>query len=278
MISLVQPLYAGNALRLFIEPPATAVRWKVLRKGSDTFGSHDDATAYLAYDGAELVVVDAAFLQNDVMAFYRPFYTDDGVVWTAGPTASGTPAATYGEATTDVLDLIRDRMEAGLKVECERGTFATQLGYVQVIRGAASLERDLQFPLVTCHLEAEDQNARAIGEDVMGDLYDAVGDAWEESEGWLANVRLTLVGWSLNGDERNELRKAIRRVVMANLPVFASFGWEQVELRQEDVDAVNGEYLAPLYQVMNTFSCVAPVRVTGEVQPVRDVILSRTNQ
>lgn len=278
MISLVQPLYAGNALRLFIEPPATAVRWKVLRKGSDTFLAHDDASAYLAYDGDERVVVDAAFLQNDVMAFYRPFYTDDGVAWSAGPTAFGTPAATYDEATTDVLDLIRDRLEAGLKVECDRGSFATQLGYIQVIRGAASLERDLQFPLVTCHLEVEDQNTRFIGEDVMGDLYDAIGDQWEESEGWLANVRLTLVGWSLNGDERNELRKAIRRVVMANLPVFASYGWEQVELRQEDVDAVNGEYQAPLYQVMNTFSCVAPVRVTGNVTPVRDVIISRTNQ
>lgn len=278
MISLVQPLYAGNALRLFIEPPAGAAHWKVLRKGSDTFASHDDPSAYLAYDGSERIVVDAAFLQNDVMAFYRPFYTSDGITWEAGPTSTGTPAATYGEATTDVLDLIRDRLESGLKVECDRGTFATQLGYIQIIRGAPSLERDMQFPLVTCHLEAEDQNTRAIGEDVMGDLYDTVGDAWEESEGWLANVRLTLIGWSLNGDERNDLRKAIRRVIMANLPVFSSFGWEQVELRQEDIDAVNGEYQAPLYQAMNTFSCVAPVRVTGAIQPVRDIILSRINE
>lgn len=278
MISLVQPLYAGNALRLFIEPPAGAARWKVLRKGSDTFGAHDDASALEVYEGDETVVVDAAYLQNDVMAFYRPFYTSDGSTWAPGPTASGTPSATYEASTTDVLDLIRDRLEAGLKVECERGTFATQLGYIQVIRGAASLERDLQFPLVTCHLESEDPGTRAIGEEVLGDLYNVSGDVWEESEGWLANVRLTLVGWSLNGDERNELRKTIRTLVLANLPVFASYGWEQVDLRQEDVDAVNGEYSAPLYQVMNTFSCVAPVRVIGQVVPVREVIVSRNTQ
>lgn len=277
MIAIVQPLYAGNALRLFIEPPAGSVQWKVLRKGSDTFSAHDDPTALVAYEGNENVIVDSAFLQNDVMAFYKPFYTSDGVAWAAGPTAFGTPVATYKEAVTDVLDLLRDRLEAGLKVEVERGNLSSELGYIQVIRGAASLERDLQFPLVTCHLEAEDSNVRAIGEDIAGDEFDAIGDVWQESEGWFADVRVIAIGWSLNSDERNELRKAIRRLVLANLPVFASYGWEQVNLKQEDVDAVNGEYQAPLYQVMSTFSCTAPVRVTGDVAPVRDVITTRIN-
>jgi hypothetical protein len=274
VISIVQPLHVGNALRLFIEPPAGSVRWKVLRKGSDTFSVHDDASAVVAYEGDERVVVDSAYLQNEVMAFYRPFYTADGLTWTPGATASGTPAAIYEDMSTDVLSVLRSRIESGLLVECQRGNIVTDLGYVQVYTASPSLERDLAMPLVTVHLENEEPGERFLGEDMIGDQYDAIGDDWTESEGWLANVSVTMIGWSLNSDERMELRKAIRRIVVANMPVFADEGWQQCNLSQQDIDAVNGEYPAHIYQVMSTFSCLAPVRVGGKVEPVREVISS----
>lgn len=260
---MVQPIHAGNALRLFIEPPAGSVRWKVLRKASNTFTGVDDPGALVAYDGNERVVVDNAYLQNEVIAFYRPYYTSDGSAWVAGPTAYGTPSATYTEYTTDVMSLVRERMEAGLKVEVERGNLQNDLGYVQVYTAPPSLEQNLLFPLVTMTVEEDASDTRAIGEDISGDEFDAVGFDWEESEGWLADVQLTLVGWSLNSDERIELRKAIRRVIIANLGVFASHGMDQVSLKMNDVDAVNGEYGAPIYQVMANLSCTAPVRVGG---------------
>jgi len=78
------------------------------------------------------------------------------------------------------------------------------------------------FPLVTIHLESEDPSIHAIGQDISGDYYDGVGQSWEESDGWLAEVRLTIIGWSLNSDERIELRKALRRIILANMPVFAT--------------------------------------------------------
>ena len=271
MISIVQPLHIGNALRLFIEPPAGAVRWRVLRKGSDTFTGPDDPGALVAFEGDERVVVDAAHLQNDVMAFYRPFYTADGTTWTAGPTASGTPRATYEEFTSDVLTTLRDRLEAGLKVEVERGNLISELGYIQVYTAPPSLERDLRFPLVTISLESDAPEVRAIGEVISGDEFDAIGFDWGESEGWLSSIQVQVVGWSLNPDERVELRKAIRRVVIGNLPVFASAGMDQVNLSMNDVDAVSGEFAAPIFQVIGNFSCVAPVRVGGDVQAVRAV-------
>lgn len=277
MISTVQPLHVGNALRLFIDPPAGAVRWKVLRKGSNSFSGHDDATAVVAHDGDERVIVDSAFLQNGVMAFYRPFYTADGVVWTAGPTASGTPAATYEDHTTDVFSVLQQRLEAGLLVECQRGNFATDLGYIQVYTASPSLERDLALPLVTVHLENEEPGVRAIGEDLGGDQFDAIGFDWSDDDGWLANVSITMIGWSLNSDERTELRKAIRRIVVANLPVFEAAGFVTVSLSQQDIDAVGGEYPAPIYQVMNTFTCQAPVRVGGRAPAVREIISQRSN-
>ena len=272
MITMVQPLHVGNALRLFIEPPADAVRWRVLRKGSDTFsGDPDDPSALVAYEGDERVVVDAAHLQNEVMAFYRPFYLSLAGIWTPGQTAYGTPASIYEERTTDVMSLVRERLEAGLKVEVERGSLVHELGYVQVYTAPPSQEQNLLFPLVTITLSSESSDVRAVGETISGDEFDSIGFDWSESEGWLASVQLEVTGWSLNSDERIELRRAIRRVVLANLPVFAAHGIDQVNLSMSDNDAVNGEYGAPVYQVMANFSCVAPVRVGGRVDAISEV-------
>jgi len=277
MISMIQPLNAGNALRLFLQPPDGAVRWKVLRKGNGTFSGHDDPSAIVAHEGDERVIVDTAFLQNEVMAFYCPFYTSDGATWTAGPVATGTPAAIYQEHTTDVLSFLRERLEAGLLVEVQRGNFAPDLGYIQVYTAPPSLEQNLRLPLVTVHLDNEEPAERAIGELVDTDEFNAIGFDWQESEGWLASVRVMVIGWSLNSDERLELRKAIRRIVIANLPVFAAQGWEQVSLSQQDIDAINGEYTAQLFQVMSTFTCLAPVRVSGTVGAVRDISVRSNN-
>lgn len=278
MISMVLPLYAGNALRLLLKPAAGAVRWKVLRRGDAAFAGHDDPGALLVYEGNESAIVDTQSLQNEVMAFYCVYYTVDGATWAASNVANGTPKATYRDHTTDVLSHMRDRLEAGLLVECQRGNFMTELGYIQVYTAPPSMERDLRMPLVTIHLDYEGSDDRAVGESISGDVFDSIGFDWDESEGWLANVRLQIVGWSLNGDERIELRKAIRRVIVANLPVFDSYGWLLPNIQQQDIDALNGEYPAQIYQVMTTFTCVAPVRVSGTVDAIRDISVRRSNE
>ena len=262
MITMIQPLPIGNALRVFMQPPAGSVIWRVLRKDSNSFSGASDASAVVAYEGDEKIFVDAAFLINEVMAFYKPFYSVDGVVWTAGDVASGTPSSTYEDYTTDVLQVVRERIEAGLLVEIQRGNLVNEIGYIQVFTAPPSLERDLRFPLVTIHLENESSSGeRAIGDNISGDEFDPVGFAWVQSEGWLANVRLTFIGWSLNSDERIELRKALRRIVVGNLALFSDKGMEQIDFDQSDVDSVSGEFGAPMYQVMNTFTCLAPIRV-----------------
>ncbi len=270
MITMIQNLYAGNALRLFLQPPAGAVTCRVLRKGSDTFTDQDDPAAFVVFEGEDKVIVDAEHLTNEVMAFYRPYYFD-GTAWTAGATASGTPTATYEDFSTDVLGFMRDRLERGLLVEVQRGNLINELNYIQVYTAPPSLERDLRFPLVTIHLDHETPSIRAIGENISGDEFDDLGFQWNESEGWLADVQLSIIGWSQNSDERIELRKAIRRLVVANLPILASRGIDQVSLTQQDVDEFE-RYGAPVYQVVCTFSCVAPVRVGNRVDPISDVI------
>ena len=268
MISFVQPLFSGNALRLFLRPPTGAVYWKVLRKASNVFSGADDPAAVEVFEGDELVIVDSAFLQNEVMVFYCPFYSaDDGATWLAGPVASGTPLATYEEQTSDVQSVLRERLELGLLVEVQRGNLTSEIGCIQVTTATPSVEQDLRFPLVTVHLEGETPTDRALGEYIGGD------DISEDSEGWLANVSIRIVGASLNGDERIELRKAIRRVIAANFSLFDDHGWLTPNLAQEsDEDAVGGEYPASMYFTSSTFTCVAPVRVSARAPTVRDVI------
>lgn len=260
MISMIEPMAIGNALKLFITPPSGAEYWRVLRKGSADFTGIDDGSAIVAYEGDDRVFVDSAFLQNEVKAFYLPFYRIGGV-WVPGEVADATPAATYEDYSTEVLSLVRDRLEAGLMVEVQRGNIMNDLGYVQVMTAPPSLNQNISLPLVTVTLEDESPMARGIGESIADEFNDTDDDTWLEEDGWLANVRLTLVGWSLNPDERIELRKAIRRVMIANFAVFADKGVIMPHLTLSDTDAVSGEFETPMYMVNGEFTCTAPVRV-----------------
>ncbi len=271
-IAIVNPLPTGNAIRIFLTPPTGAQYWRVLKMGSDGFGGPDDLDyALIAYEGTERVFVDSESLQNEVMAFYKPFYRMADDTWQEGATAHGTPAATFADQATDVQSFLRKRLEEGLLIEVQRENIMAELGYVQVYTAPPALEQNLRFPLVTITLDGESPAERAIGEDVGGDLYLEDIDNWFESEGWLAQVQLSIVAWSLNSDERIELRKAIRRIIVANLPVFDSLGMTQVQVSFQDVDALNGEYNVNIYQVVASFSCLAPVRVGHSVDPISDI-------
>jgi hypothetical protein len=270
MIFTVRPLYSGNALHLSLVPPTGATQWRVLRKGSDDFTGEGDPDAYVAYEGSDRSIVDSHALQNELPAFYRAYYWD-GSVWTPSATATGTPQATYQDASTDALSIVRDRLEAGLAVEVARGVMQPKRGYIQVLTAPPIADGGVELPVVTVHLTNEDQGERGIGEMVEIDQFDELSGQWTESEGWLANVRLDIVGWCLNPDERIELRKALRRIVVANLPVFDAAGMVEITFGQQDADALNGEYSSNIYQVICSFGCMAPVKVTNSVNPITDV-------
>ncbi len=270
MISIIQPIPVGNALRLFIEPPVGSTFWRVLRKAADNFTGQDDSSALVVYEGDEKIFVDSQHLINEQMVFYKVYYRI-GNSWAASATSSGTPSATYEDHSTEVLSVMRDRIERGLLVECQRGNFQPENGYISVYTAPPSLEQDLRFPLVTIHLDKESPAIRGLGDDISGDEFDSIGFDWLESEGWLAQVQLTIVGWTQNSDERIELRKAIRRLIVGNMQVLADQGIVQVEASFEDNDMVSGEFSAPIYQVVTSFSCIAPVRVGNKVAPIAGV-------
>lgn len=269
MISLIQPVAAGNALRVFLQPPAGAVWWRLLRKVEDTFAGESDPDALLIYEGAEKVALDIAQLVNGRLYHYRPYYRV-GAAWVPGDTVTATPNATYEGIGQDVLSLVRERLDLGLQAELARGTLTHDHGHIPVLTAPPIFE-DTVWPIVTVHLSSDAPAERAIGELIETDEFD--GSGWTEKEGWLARTQLTIMGWSLNPDERIEVRKALRRVVQANLPIFDFAGMVEIEFSQQDTEDF-ANYGVPIYQVLCTFSCLSPVQVGAKVGAIEEVTTS----
>lgn len=258
MIRFLQPIAPGNAIRLLLGPPSGADKWRVLRKDTDDFSGQDDPDANLVYEGDDKTIVDHQFLINDQLYYYKAYYWVNGA-WQASETATGMPSAAYREASTDVLSLLRDRLDWGFRVEVERGVITHDYNAVPILTAPPIFE-DTRWPCVTVHLESESPVERSLGEAFMPDFYDVDEDAWEGHEGWLASVQIQIIAWSLNPDERIEMRKAIRRIIQANLPLFDYEGIIKIEISQRDLEDFTS-FQAPVYQSMCSFSCLAPAQI-----------------
>lgn len=283
MISEIRPLPVGAALQLSLQPIAGALAWRILRKGTDTFTGETDAAALVAYEGTDVTVIDAEpGLVNEQPIFYRPYYWT-GAAWVAGLSASGTPLATYEDASTDVQSLVRNRIEEGLKVEIVRGTFALDGRGISVYTAPPTVDQT-EMPVVTVHLDTDASGERFLGELIEPDQLAEDGE-WFEQEGWLADVSLEIAGWCVNPDERKTMRESLRRIVVGNLPVFAAAGMTQIAFVQRDAEYLNGEFGANVFQTVGTFTCQAPVivrnkqpSVTGaEVDVDAEEVVSYTN-
>lgn len=260
MIAMIQALAVGNALRIILEVPAGASAMRLLRKVSDSFTGQDDAGAFLVSTEIQRGVLDSASLKNGTLYFYRAYYLMSGA-WVASATVSATPASTYVDRGGDVLTLVRERLDLGLQEEVRRKKLSHKNGHIPVLTAPPTFE-DTLWPIVTVHLQNEAPEARGIGEQMFNEAFDSISNVWSEGEGWLARVQLTIMGWSLNPDSRIELRKALRRIVVANLPLFDFAGMVEIDFSQQDAEDF-GSYSAPVYQVICTLSCLAPVVVGG---------------
>jgi hypothetical protein len=271
---MVLSLAAGNALKVFVAPPAGAQKWRVLRKDADTFTDQNDPSAVVAYEGTEKYFVDSYYLQNGVAAFYQAFYWT-GTAWVGSASKSGTPTATYAQLSTDVLSFLSDRLTAGLAVEVARGTLVPASGVIDVVNASPQYEPS-RWPLVSVILISQTPVDRAIGELYELDSYDSESGVWTESEGFLSRVQIAVTAWTENSDERLALRAALLRIIVANFPVFDAQGFVNIEFPQSDQDHVSGEYPAPVYDTTGQFMCLAPVIVGDNVDAITDVDVTGT--
>lgn len=259
-ITFIQPIPVGNALRIFITPPLGAKKWRLLRNANGVFSGYNDLGASVIHDGIERVVLDTQALINGTTYHYGLFWFN-GTVWAADGTNQASPNPTMAQLGVDVLSVVRDRLDCGLAVFVARGELHHKQGHIQVLT-APPLFEDTIWPVVTVHLQTDQSNERALGEEIREPYFNESTGFWEEFEGMLTRAQLLVVAWCLNPDERNLLRRAIKGVLIGNLPVFDAAGMIQIDISQTDTEDFQS-FGAPVYQSMTTVTCEAPSIIGG---------------
>jgi len=278
MISFLQPLPVGNAVQVTVDGlPAGTERWRLLRNVTGIFPAFNDPASVLVTDSAAgdpLQLIDtAAGLVNGTVTYYQLFYFD-GAAWSVdtAPPASCTPATTYQDISVDAQTIVADRIRLGVAAEIARGALTpapNSNDTIEVLTGPPNFD-NTRWPVISIHLASETPVNRGIGELIADDELNTETGLFDDSQGWHAKTQLTIVGWSLNSDERIVLRKAIRRIVLANLAVFDAEFLLQIELNQQDVEDFTS-YKAAVYETVCTFSCVTPLAINAPGAPVTDV-------
>lgn len=263
---MIYPLHAGNALRLMLMPPSGAQRLRILRKTSGDFASVDDPQAVVVYNGPVVEsLTDFTAVQNGVTLFYMAFY-HDGARWSPGGVKSAQAGVRFEDQSVDVLGILRDRLDLGLRRYVSDGALKHRTGHIPVMT-ASPMYEDTPMPVVTLHVDDDSAAEMGIG-DELGDL--GIGDdgMGHSLDGWLSRYQIQIVAWSLNSDERETLRKAIKAVLVANAPVFEDAGLVQRTLsssNQEDFTT----YAAPVFKAVARFGCLALTAVDR-----RDIVVT----
>ncbi|WP_147432497.1 hypothetical protein [Pararobbsia silviterrae] len=165
---------------------------------------------------------------------------------------------------------MRERLTVGLENEVARKTLRPKEGVIEVKTAPPAFE-ETPWPLVTVHVLNDGSAERGVGEFLDTDVQDLITNEWLETQGWIARVQISVVGWSKNADERIAMRQALRRLVIGNLPVFQGYGMTRIDFSQTDADEM-AAYPVPVYQTVGTFSCFAPAEVvTSSSNVVTDI-------
>lgn len=242
---------------------------RLLRKATNSFSGQDDSSAVVIFDGLDNSALDRDSKLVNGTPYYYALFSLVGVTWQEDPVVSAVPAATYADESADPQSIIRDRLDLGMQVEVARGTIKNKNNKIAVLTAPPIFE-DTVWPVVSVHMTSESPAERGIGELPTPDTFDAVSAKWTEVEGWLSRATITVVGWTLNPDERITVRKILRRLIIANLPVFDDAGMVKIEYNFRDSEDFSS-YSAPVYMTSCELSCLAPSAVSDQDAPIEEV-------
>lgn len=265
-IVFVEPLLSGNAVRLTVSATTDSIKWRVLRKTTNDIVDENDPAAVIVYEGCLESIVDIEVVNGTV--YYYQLFDYINSVWVSSVSVSVIPSATYKDQNLDVIDLLLRRLELGFAIEVINDDINPASGKVSV-KSAPPEFNSTTWPVVSVHLDNDSRGESAIGEVIFPDIeLDTTG--WEESEGWLANISVSIIGWTVNSLQRNRLRKSIKRILLANFPVFESVGMELCSFNLQDSEDLQS-YPTPVYMTNCSFTCLAPVRLSHDVSEIIDV-------
>jgi hypothetical protein len=273
MIQFAHAPPCGNAaaINLGIAPQASA--WRLLRRADDDFVGEIDAGATVIAEGddgdAYVPVLDYVGLTNGVPAWYQEYELIDGLWAAPGDPVSVTPAylAEPLYASPDLASLLRERISLVLRAEVVAGRLRHESGAVPVLTAYPLLE-SIRLPVVTIILSDRHSEVRGIGEIVTPDAFD--GTYWDTFEGWMDRSTVQIAVWSLNHEDRLQVRDAVQRAVMLNLPILDSAGFVLPELSESDSQDFES-YSAPIYQSIFTLSCLHATLVRSQFHSIHTV-------
>lgn len=258
MIRWLSSFAAGDAARIILGYPTGTNRVRVLRRADAAPAAHDDAQAVLVYEGPDESPIDTG-VRNGEAWHYRAFFWN-GSAWLSSDPREVTIAASYsGEG--DPLTFIRDRLYLGLGVEAARGhvqprSKAGPANFMPVLLAPPQSD-EVPFPVVTIELMNNSPVERGIGETLHDSDFLAGSGEYEDTQGWLERWQLRIMGWTLNPNERSNLRQAINRVIQANLDVFHGAGLDMIEASSSHTEDLESKS-ASLYATVHEMSFTAP--------------------
>ena len=262
MITMILPVEAGNALKIYLNPPDGSKFWRVYKKGGPTVEGIDDPEAVLVVEGNDRYYLDDFGLINDVQVWYSVFYNIDGD-WVLGNTVSAIPHYSLEDISPDTLDVLVARLVSGLEEVVRSGEVTPASGYIPVLTSPPSMDTGPSIPCVTVTYNREGPEEHMLGMVFLGDRESQPdGSGWFDSEGWMASVDISVTAWSINPEERRTLRKVLRRIIIGNAAVWDSHGMVKVTFTTSDDDDFE-RFEPPMYLVAGTFRCLAPVVVGG---------------
>lgn len=273
MIELVTPIPSGAAVSISLNPPETD--WVLLRRSDSDFIGYPDESAVIVASGDggedEVQITDFEGLLNDIPYWYQEYQLVDGV-WVAPydayeitPTYESQP----GFMPVDPVELVRNRLESALVAEVTQGNLNPAKGMIQVLRSPPILD-NVQFPCVTVLLDSRVAEVRGVGEFVTPSFFNEADDVWDTFEGWLDRTVIQITVWSLNADERADIRHAVERILLMNLPVFDAAGLSLIDVSQTD-NFDPQTYGVPVYQAVFQFSCMHPAIVRDRVPSIHSI-------
>jgi hypothetical protein len=276
-IALLRTVPVGDAVEISTNVDRGVAWLRVLRKAgtAQTFTGPDDPAAARAIDlPIEIAAQHRLFpsmldfdLTGEASYTYQAYgYRPPHWLSSAPREIAVVPSAEL--ISPDPHDMLMRRIEAGLRTEVAAGRLHPPTGKIPVF-SSPPMTQHTPFPVVTVHVDADIPIERAIGEHTAPDRVvdptspdgDGAGAYWEEQEGWLSKWTLSVLGWSLNPDERNALRKSLKHLVLGNLPIFSQAGMLACDFSQRDTEDFERD--VPLYITNGTFTCVAPASLAG---------------
>ncbi len=280
-IALLEPLAAGNAVRLIpSRPPAGAVAWRALRRRAEAAppsGPDDNQAALVADWGDWDALVDTDGLENGQAYRYALFYRDaDGAeILPRSAPRTVRPEASARDLSPDVPALVRARVEAHLAACVTDGQLTPRERHIPVVASPSVDAGRTSFPIVAVQLESDRPAERAIGDLLSVEESEALdaagfGDPLDEQTGWLSDISVAITCVSLNPDERATLGRAVRHGLVANLPVWAANGLlrpaASITHSEMTPDEKGG---VALYIAAVQFTCLAPTVSAAQAPALR---------